>query len=83
MRGCQELIKREQPLAMYVYCSAHQLNLAISSACPLPEFKNMYGTISAVVEFVHKSAKRVAALSAIIEGPQETPSAKVQQDSVG
>lgn len=36
-RGCQAIIAEEQPLALYVYCGAHSVNLvsqSVSDGCP-------------------------------------------------
>ena len=32
-RGCQAIIQRRQPLALYVHCGAHCINLVSQSAC--------------------------------------------------
>lgn len=68
-QGCETIILEEQPLApyMYIHCHAHRLNLALSSACDLLEFKNMFGTMAVVVDFIESSTKRIESLKAIID----------------
>ena len=39
--GVQARIKEKSPLATYVHCSGHCLNLVISHSCALPEVRNM------------------------------------------
>ena len=37
--GCRAVVQKEAPLATYVHCAAHKLNLAIVSACKILPFK--------------------------------------------
>ena len=39
--GLQARIKQISPLATYIHCSSHQLNLVISHSCALPEVRNV------------------------------------------
>ena len=39
--GVQARIRQEAPLAVYVHCSAHCLNLVISKSCSLPQVRNV------------------------------------------
>ena len=39
--GVQARIRQEAPLAVYVHCSGHCLNLVISKSCSLPQVRNV------------------------------------------
>lgn len=38
--GCREVLNHQASLAFYFHCAAHQLNMAIVSACSIQAFKN-------------------------------------------
>ena len=38
--GCRSVVQAQAPKAIYVYCAAHWLNLAVVSACKIQEFQN-------------------------------------------
>ena len=65
--GCQAHLSRLQPLAAYVHCCNHRLNLALSRACKVLELKNAFGTLAAVTEFILGSTKRTQDLKATID----------------
>lgn len=46
--GVQQLIKNHYPQALYVHCSAHSLNLVVSTSCAMPPIRNAMGTIESV-----------------------------------
>ena len=69
--GCQAAVLEEVPLATYVHCFSHRLNLAISKSCSLPPFRNLFGTLAAVSEFFNASPKRTLALKSLIEEDAE------------
>ena len=55
--GCKSVIMREAPMAIYIHCAAHRLNLAVVSACKIQAFKNVesyIGEISRVFKFSPK-----------------------------
>ena len=39
--GCSALIQQQAPMALYTHCAAHQLNLAVVSACKIQECRNV------------------------------------------
>ncbi|XP_022170921.1 zinc finger MYM-type protein 1-like [Myzus persicae] len=39
--GVQAIIRKTHPLALYVHCSAHVLNLAVSNSCKVQEIRNL------------------------------------------
>ena len=47
--GVQSRIKALSPLALYMHCRCHVLNLSIASACSIPVVKNMIGVINEVI----------------------------------
>ena len=49
--GCQALIQKEAPKAVYVHCSSHKLNLAIVFACKISSFKSTESYIGEVSRF--------------------------------
>ena len=53
INGVQSHIRQLHPLAVYVHCSSHSLNLAISHACSVTAIRNCMGTIGAVYNFLN------------------------------
>jgi hypothetical protein len=51
-------MKLEAPLATYVHCSSHALNLVLNSASSVPEIRDMFATVKEVTKFLNESAKR-------------------------
>lgn len=49
--GVQAHIKEIHPNALYVHCSAHSLNLAVSKSCSIPEVRDCLGTIGQIRDF--------------------------------
>lgn len=49
--GVAALIKKEQPKALYVHCSAHNLNSSVSNACNIQGIRNTLNTIEACYNF--------------------------------
>jgi len=37
--GCRSIVQQQAPIAIYTHCAAHQLNLAVLSACKIQAFK--------------------------------------------
>ena len=58
LRGVQAVIREKYPKALYVHCSAHSLNLVISSVCSILAFKHFFGVLSQVCSFYHTSPLR-------------------------
>lgn len=58
INGVQANIKLEAPLAEYVHCSSHVLNLVLNAASAVPEIRDMFGTVREVTKFLNESAKR-------------------------
>lgn len=61
-KGTQARIIQIQPLAIYIHCCNHRLNLALSKACTLSCIRNTVGVISSIVNFFRDSMSRINAL---------------------
>ena len=48
-RGAAARINQRFPLALYVHCSAHVLNLCIAKACVIQAVRNVLGTMVEVI----------------------------------
>ena len=55
--GVQARIKKEAPLATYVHCNGHCLNLVISKSCALPQVRNVIERLKNCCRFFLKSPK--------------------------
>ncbi|XP_008187861.1 52 kDa repressor of the inhibitor of the protein kinase-like [Acyrthosiphon pisum] len=73
--GVQAIIRKTHPLALYVHCSAHVLNLAVSNSCKVQEIRNCLGTISKARDFFN-FPKRKDVLKTQIENSDEKISKK-------
>lgn len=62
LHGAQAYIRQECPLALYVHCSAHSLNLAIADSCSLADVRNCTGIVQSVGSYFRHSAQRTAVL---------------------
>lgn len=60
-KGVQSRIKEENPLALYVHCNAHILNLCLADLSKqVSHVRNVFGTLSALHNFINASSKRQA-----------------------
>lgn len=71
-RGCQALFKAEIPEATYYHCSSHQLNLALSNACTVPEVQRMVSTMKKLGVFFKYSPKKQRQLKNAVEEINKT-----------
>ena len=62
INGVAARIQEQYPLAFYVHCFSHKLNLAIVNACQVQAVRNAMGVISKIAFFFENSPKRQAAL---------------------
>lgn len=62
LNGVQTVIRESIPKALYVHCSAHSLNLALSHACKVESIRNSIGTITKIGTFLRASAQRLEVL---------------------
>lgn len=67
LHGAQAYVRQECPLALYVHCSAHSLNLAIADSCSLANVRNCIGIVQSVGSYFRHSAQRTALLKEKIQ----------------
>lgn len=65
--GVQARIKEIAPLALYIHCNSHVLNLSIAAACKLPPVRNMIDSLNEVFWFFHNSPKRQTFFEHVLE----------------
>ena len=64
--GLAARVQEVENRAIYIHCHAHQLNLALQSACcAVRDIRNALGTVSSLYTFLEGSAKRHAKLTEI------------------
>lgn len=73
--GVQAYVKKEHPLAVYVHCSAHSLNLAVSVSCNVSQIRNCMGTVGKLRDFF-VFPKRKSVLSKMIKNTENNISKK-------
>jgi len=64
--GVQAIVKESYPLALYLHCSSHPLNLCILDARNLKPIRNATGTLQAVCVFL-RTPKRQDVLEKAID----------------
>uniref|UniRef100_A0A3B3YLV2 DUF4371 domain-containing protein n=1 Tax=Poecilia mexicana TaxID=48701 RepID=A0A3B3YLV2_9TELE len=70
--GVQERITEKEPLACYVHCAAHNLNLALNDSVKnVPGVKRFYDTVENLYNFFGHSIKRLALLSEFLTREHE------------
>lgn len=65
--GVQARIMRESPLATYVHCNSHCLNLVISKSCALPQIRNVMDRLKDCCNYFLNSPKRTGALELVVK----------------
>ncbi|KAF0709155.1 zinc finger MYM-type protein 1-like [Aphis craccivora] len=58
-KGTQAYILKHQPLATYVHCYSHCLNLVLVKACSVQPVRNTIGIVEEVTNFIRDSPKRI------------------------
>ena len=71
--GCRALIQSKAPKATYTHCAAHQLNLAVVSACKVQAFRSAESTIGEIARFFKFSSKRQRLLDRALEETSSKP----------
>ena len=66
LKGAATVISEQNPMAVYVHCSSHSLNLALVTACRQAPIRNMYGVVRNTVDFITSSPKRKAVFQAAV-----------------
>ncbi|CAH1110530.1 unnamed protein product [Psylliodes chrysocephalus] len=72
LRGAQAIVRQSYPKALYVHCSSHCFNLALSDGCSVAEVRNCLGTIETVYNFFN-FPKRQRVLEHEINKLEEKP----------
>ena len=79
IKGTAALIMKKYPLAMYLHCASHCLNLAVVKSLQITSVRNMMGVIDRVHVFFDAHPKRQRALEkAIAETQPESRITKVK-----
>ena len=65
-KGASSIVLQTYPLATYIHCCSHILNLSIASSCSVVLVRNMMGTVSEVCKFF-EHGKRQDKLEEVIE----------------
>ena len=75
--GVQAWIQQAAPLATYIHCSGHCLNLVISKSCSLPDIRNVMDQLEHCCRFFLNSPKRSGILELIVtENVPDSPGRK-------
>ena len=72
-KGVSSLILKENPLAMYVHCYSHKLNLVIQSSMNIPELTLVITQMGKIINFFNSSPNRTRLLSTVIETVETQP----------
>lgn len=64
--GVQARIREKAPLATYMHCNGHCLNLVISKSCALPQVRNVISRLQQCCRFFLNSPKRSGLLELIV-----------------
>ena len=64
--GAHVYVQEKCPLAIYVHCASHSLNLAISDACNITSIRNCLGSVESIYNFFN-SPKRQNILTTSIQ----------------
>ena len=75
--GAASLISREYPLALYLHCASHCLNLAVVKSLDESNIRNMMGILNKVWIFFSSHRKRQRKLEKAINATQ--PESKIQK----
>ena len=79
--GCRTIVQQQAPMAIYTHCAAHQLNLAVVSACKIQSFKNVESYIGEIARFFKFSAKRQCLLDKAVDIVNLATNAKKLKDA--
>lgn len=70
--GVQPIIKQSYPLALYIHCCSHSLNLAISDACDVKSIRNAVGIIQTTYNFFHTAKRQANSIEKIAPSSKKT-----------
>ncbi len=69
-KGTAALITKEYPLALYLHCASHKLNLAVIKSLQITSVRNMMGIVGRIYQFFAAHPKRQRALETAILNTQ-------------
>ena len=58
IRGTAALVSAQYPLALYLHCASHALNLAVVKSLDVTSVRNMIGVVDRVSTFFFSSSKK-------------------------
>ena len=62
IKGVQACMAHDHPLAPYVHCVSHALNLVLCESCSVPPVRNCLGVVSGTITLFRASPKRSGVL---------------------
>ena len=80
VKGTAALIRKDFPLAIYVHCASHCLNLAVVKSLQVTSVRNMVGVVGKVYHFLAAHPKRQRAFEAAISQRQPSSSSQKLKD---
>ena len=80
VRGTAALITAQYPLALYLHCASHCLNLAVVKSLQVTSIRNMMGVAGRVYVFFAAHPKRQTALDKVIAETQPESSIRKLKD---
>ena len=80
VNGTAALIVKDYPLALYLHCASHCLNLAVVKSLEVSSVRNMMGVIGRVYVFFDSHPKRQRALEVAISARQPSSSTQKLKD---
>ena len=80
IRGTAALISAQYPLALYLHCASHCLNLAVVKSLQITSVRNMMGVVDRVCVFFAAHPKRQGALDNVIAECQSQSTVKKLKD---
>jgi len=78
-RGAQAYIRAVHPLALYVHCGSHSLNLAVSDACSVAPIRNCFGTITSVYNFLNTPKRQEVLRNAVTSVTPKSQTTRLTQ----
>ena len=78
-KGLQNLIRQHNPLAFYIHCASHSLNLALSDASEVQEIQNCFDLIKKIWYFFQSPVRQNKLESCIQEIYPESKKTKLVQ----
>lgn len=67
LNGLQKKIKDDAPVALFVHCSAHRLNLVLQNGSKnIKNCRSFFATATSIAGFFHHSAKRTFILDSVV-----------------